>query len=370
MYAGAIIGVRMFGRVSRVIQLGSLDGNRIVRTRSEICGKMGSGPWRGAARLTLFCSLVAMMALLLNAVVDRGLRRITTSTFGVFNQIVGGKINADILISGSSRALAHYDPRVIEARTGLSTFNIGLNGSQTDMQLARLKTYLQHNRKPRLVIYNLDVFSLQITHDGVYDSGQYIPYLREPEIYSALVGINPEIWKARLIPLYGYAVEDPRLNWLRGLAAFLGWMPVEDHFRGFKPGHGSWTEDFDRFKSRHPQGVRIEVEQAGINQLQELIRLCKGNGVPLLLVYSPEYIEMQRLTSNRTQVFEWFYALRDRFDVDLWDYSGSSISAGRYNFYNSQHLNAEGARAFSENLAATLGGGGIGGLRGVGISNP
>ena len=72
---------------------------------------------------------------------NTGLRRIDTAAFGVFNRIVNGEINAEILVTGSSRALTHFDPRVISGSTGLSAFNIGINGSQTDMQVAVFKTY-------------------------------------------------------------------------------------------------------------------------------------------------------------------------------------------------------------------------------------
>jgi hypothetical protein len=44
----------------------------------------------------------------------------------VWNRIVDGTINAEIVISGLSRALTHYDPRTIEERTRLTAFNIGL----------------------------------------------------------------------------------------------------------------------------------------------------------------------------------------------------------------------------------------------------
>ena len=101
-----------------------------------------------------------------------GLRRIETGGFGVTNRIVSGRVNAEIVISGSSRAFNHYDPRIIKAITGRSTFNIGRNGSQTDMQVAILKTYLQHNASPKLVIHNLDSFSF-VTTKEIYDPAQY-----------------------------------------------------------------------------------------------------------------------------------------------------------------------------------------------------
>src|SRR5262249_43897425 len=84
---------------------------------------------RGVGKLACFACLVLLLAIVFNALITSGLRRINTSSFGVWNRIVDGTINAEIVISGSSRALTHYDPRIIEERTGLRAFNIGLNGS-------------------------------------------------------------------------------------------------------------------------------------------------------------------------------------------------------------------------------------------------
>ena len=313
------------------------------------------GPLHSIGRFLAFAGLVLLLAFLLDATISRGLRRINTSAFGVWNQIVDGVINADIVITGSSRALVHYDPRLISERTGLTVFNIGLNGSQTDMQLARLKTYLAHNSRPKLVIHNLDLYSFQTTHNGVYDPGQYVPYLNDPEIYSAVARLNPDVWKARFVPLYGYTVEDLRFYWIQGIAAgVFGWTPPEDHFLGFKPRHLHWTDDFERFRLKNPQGVRFEIEANGVAVLHELLDLCLKQNIGVVLVYSPEYQVMQTLTANRAQIFEGFHDLQRRFGVPIWDYSASPISAQREYFYNSQHLNATGAAAFSRDLSERL----------------
>jgi hypothetical protein len=76
----------------------------------------------------------------LDRTVRFGMHQIETSGFGVSNRIMSGHVKAEILISGSSRALTHYESKVIAEMTKCSTFNIGGNGSQTDMQLAFLKT--------------------------------------------------------------------------------------------------------------------------------------------------------------------------------------------------------------------------------------
>ncbi|MGE0023879.1 MAG: hypothetical protein AB7S70_09645 [Hyphomicrobium sp.] len=309
---------------------------------------------QGVIRLASFVALLAMLAFALDAMIDTGLRRIGTSSFGVSNRIVDGAINADILITGSSRALSHYDAPLIQERTGRTTYNIGLNGSQTDMQVARLATYLRHNKAPALLIHNLDAFSFQVTHGGVYDPAQYMPYLSEPAIYAALALIDPDIWKSRVIPLYGYTAADLRFTWVLGALRLVGWSPAEDHVQGFKPRYTAWTEDFERFQRLNPKGVTFEVEPAGVTEMKKLLALCREHRIKVLLVYSPEYAPMQKMTSNRDEIFAGFDALKREFGVPLWDYSGSPISASRDNFYNSQHLNAGGAAEFSRDLAARL----------------
>ncbi len=313
--------------------------------------------WRfnaGVSRLAGFFILLAVCAFGIRAVVNFGLRRIPTGLFGVSNLIVTGRVNADIVISGSSRAVSHYDPKTIEQWTGLKTFNIGRNGSQTDMQLAVLKTYLKHNARPRLVIHNLDMFSFITTHGEVYDPGQYMPYLNEGDIYQALLKISPDVWKWKHIPLYSYAVDDMRFTWLRGLGGAVGIYPREDSFQGYHPGHLPWTGDFERFKAENPGGVRFEIEPQGVRDLEELIATCRREGIPMLLVYSPVYSGMQALERNHAEVFSRFRELSERWQAPIWDFSTSAICSQKEMFYNSQHLNADGAAIFSEEFAKRL----------------
>lgn len=310
-------------------------------------------PWLSVRRLACFFGLIIVLIFGMNAIITVGLRRIRTSAFGASNQIMQSKVNAQVVITGSSRALAHYDPRTIEAIAGRTAYNLGRNGSQTDMQVAFLKAYLAHNRKPELVIHNLDAFSFVTTHE-VYDPVEYMPYLYDAELYSALKKINPEIWKSRYLPLYGYVVEDMNFSWVLGVKGFFGWSPPEDYYLGFNPRSKKWTDEFQRLKADRPEGVRFEIEPGGVKALEELVNVCKQNQIQLIFVYSPEYIEMQSLTQNRAEIFNRFQALADHYDVPLWDYSNWEYAGDQDFFQNSQHLNAEGAAAFSKDVAGRL----------------
>ena len=308
----------------------------------------------GVLRILCFFGLIVLLIYGMDTAISYGLRRIKTNQFGVSNGIVQGKINADVIITGSSRALCDCDPRIIQSVTGLTAYNLGLNGSQTDMQLAVLKTYLKHNRKPRIVIHNLDAFSFVMTRE-VYDPGQYVPYLGEKDIYDALRKINSEIWwKCKHLPLYGYVVEDMRLDWMQGPLGLLGRSPRESFFKGFKPRTEVWTGDFANFRAANPDGVNFEIQPAGIQAMEDLIHVCQENGTRLIFVYPPEYREMQSLTRNRVDIFNEFQKLAREHGVSFWDFSNWENADDTEIFQNSQHLNQKGAEIFSTDLAHRL----------------
>jgi hypothetical protein len=307
----------------------------------------------GVARILAFFLLIAALTLLTDRIINTGLRSVQTSTYGVLNRIVSGQANADIVISGSSRAWVHYDPREISSATGMSVFNIGQNGTQSDIQLAMLKTYLKHNRKPKLIIHNLDLYSLQ-TSKEVYEVARYIPYLKEQPLYETLQKVYPHASRWKALPLYGHLVEDARFNWLIGLKAFVGMQPREDHIEGFVPRHLHWTGDFEKFKEQNPEGVRFEMTSEGTKCIEEIAEICRSEGVPLLFAYSPEYKPMQEIEVNRREIFDQFRDIAARYDVPLWDFSDSPVCLDRDLFYNSQHLNHQGASQFSRELALRL----------------
>lgn len=335
--------------------LARLDGNAqpsVAQTHAEADAAMTQS-WSGIGRIFSLFAIIVVLAFAMNAMITSGLRRTKTSLFGVENQIMEGKVNAQVLIAGSSRAIAHYDPRVFESITGHTAYNVGRNGAQTDMQVAFLKAYLAHNQKPQVVIFNLDAFTF-VTSRDVFDPVEYTPYLYDPTLYDALRKINPGIWKSKYIPLYGYVVEDMNFSWVRGLRGFFGWNPKEDFFLGFNPRTKQWTDDFARMKENNPNGVRFEIQPRGISVIQDLIRTCQQNGIQLIFVYSPEYSEMQALEKDRPEVFKLFHDLSQQFNVPFWDYSDWKYSSDRDFFQNSQHLNSTGAEVFSEEVANQL----------------
>ena len=336
-----------------------VSGDREL-SQSMAEGRASSGPeyplrqrFDGVARIACFFTVIFVGILGLDRTITFGLRHVKTGQYGVSNRIMQGKVNAQLVITGSSRALSHYDPRILETKTGLSGFNLGRNGSQTDMQLALFRTYLEHNKNLRVVLHNLDGFSFEATRQ-VYDPGQYVPYLYDRQLYDPLRRINPAVWKSRYLPLYGYVVEDMSFSWMLGLAALVGWSPREEYFLGFNPRSKAWTDEFQNFKAGNSNGISWPIDPEGVQGIQEIIHLCRQEGFQLIFVYSPEYSEMQKLTRNRSEVFARLREMADRADIPFWDYSDWRFAGETRYFQNSQHLNADGAELFSADLGDRL----------------
>jgi hypothetical protein len=218
-----------------------------------------------------------------------------------------------------------------------------------------LKVYLEHNPKPKVVVQNLDSFSFQTTPMGqIYEPDIYLPYLGDAELFRSLYQIDPVVWKWRYIPLYGFAVDDMKFMWIRGLLADVGVFGKAGYFKGYNPRSTPWNDDFQRFRIEHPSGVRYRIEAGGVGSVVELIHICKANSIHLVFVYSPEYVKMQPLESNRSEIFARFEEIAKRFSIPFIDYSSSSISSRQDLFQNSQHLNVTGAEMFSADLGSKL----------------
>jgi hypothetical protein len=73
-------------------------------------------------------------------------------------------VNADVVVFGDSTGLTGVQPLVIEAMTGLRTYNISQSGTFVVVDTLRLDSYLSHNRWPRYILIHVRPVDLR-RHD-------------------------------------------------------------------------------------------------------------------------------------------------------------------------------------------------------------
>jgi len=74
-----------------------------------------------------------------------------------------------------------------------------------------LKLFLQFNKKPKAIILDLSIYSMQDI-DEIRNVNQYIGIIDNENVYKTLINKNNSVWFYRYIPLIKYAMNREALQ--------------------------------------------------------------------------------------------------------------------------------------------------------------
>jgi len=307
-------------------------------------------------RCILFILPIVLLAYTTDIFLSKNLKKINgykEGEFSVWNDLYNGKINADIVIYGSSRAWLHIDPTMMEDSLHISTYNLGINSHNFWLENFRHTLLLQYNTKPRLIIHSLGMATVEKRKD-LYNSDQFLPYmLFNKEMEQTIIsyqGYIPADFDVPLLRYYGkrdaifsavkYALH-PSNNPVKRIKGYEG---VDDL---------SWHNDLEKAKKKMPYYL-VKIDSATVNLFEKYLMDCKAQNIKVLLLFSPEFIDGQRFTKNRQDVIDIYKTLSAKYNVPFYDYSNDSMSYQRKYFFNAEHLNKLGATLFTKRLIDTL----------------
>lgn len=282
-------------------------------------------------------------------VITNGLRVTRQGDYAEWNDIFGGKINADIIINGSSKAWVHVSPLILDSLLGSNSYNLGLDGHNFFLQHCKFLTYLKYNSPPKLVIEVVGMETLEKRTD-LYNYTQFLPYLDDPDIKEATkkyVGFNFFDYN---VPFVRYIGQEPIIT--IGLLEYFGLKNYKnDKYKGYRANTKSWDNSFDLYKNNFPNGKPVVIHQESVKLFDDYLKYCKANKIEVVLAFSPEYYEAHSYTTNRNEVMGIFKSLAAKYNFLFKDYSTENLNRRKELFYNSQHLNKEGSELFSGMLA-------------------
>jgi len=250
----------------------------------------------------------------------------------------------DLLIYGSSRAVHTYNTKVFTDTLGVSTFNCGRNASNVIYHSAILPGALNGAHKPKAIV--LDLVAKEIAwrsdqYGGDVLANMLLPYVLTNDNFATLAKelFPKEYYKARVSKLYAYNSHIVSIikNYSRR---------HNDNINGFQPLHGSKV-------SKDP-----EVYTAGVDKIDDFskekleyfVKSVTDKKIPLVVIVSPMYV----------QPFKENYALTlskqivAKYGVRVWDYSTDPRFVKKELFYDMAHMNAEGAKLFSQEIASRM----------------
>lgn len=278
--------------------------------------------------------------------------RLAQGEFLVWQDIYNGTIDADITVNGSSRAWLHFDPAIMEAGLHRKVYNIGIDGHSFPLQDFRYRELVKHNRRPKVIVYSVDIFTL-VKRDELYNSMQFLPYmLWNKDMYdvtSKYQGFSAwDSW----IPLVRYAGQHEALAKAVSIARH-GEHDKPKRTKGYLGNVQSWNSDLEKAQAKS-KTFEVHPLRSYQNAFEDFLRQCKKNGQTVILVYSPEEIHGQKFIGNRDQVIALYADIAHRHGLLFLDYSNDAMCLDKKYFYNALHMNREGSALFTQKLVGDL----------------
>ncbi len=302
-------------------------------------------------QLLLFLSPIFLLAIPL----DYGLSKLLRQShqypgeLEVWNDIYNSDANCDFAIYGSSRAWVQIDPEIIGDSLKGIAYNFGVDGHNFQLEYLRHLELLRKNKKPKAIIFSVDIFTLQKRKD-LYQLEQFLPFMlwnkNIKKYTSSYKGFTSTDY---YVPLLRYAGKYEALNTCIKLL-IKGRTAEKYRNHGYRPENSKWNDDLAEAK-RQQEHYIVNFDTASIHLFEQFIQECKADNISLILVYAPEYIEGQTYISNRSDVINLYRSFSEKFNLPFYDYSNDSICLDKNLFYNSMHLNKTGAERFSSKLA-------------------
>ena len=255
------------------------------------------------------------------------------------NEYICDHTNEEILIMGSSRAVHHYDPRIIEDSLGMSCYNCGYDGCGSVTAYGLLKI-LSSRYSPKVIIYEITpgFDYLKIDKDNTKYLGPLKNYYDRDGIDSIFMTVSPtERWK---MCSYMYRMNSKALQMLSENI-----VKRNETIKGFhtKEKSMSYEPDIDE---THKE---LEFDDVKINCLRKIISLCKKHKIKLVFSVSPSY--------NKTDSYKYAYAenLAKVNNIPfISHYSDTLINRNKDNFYDQVHMNMKGAQIFTRKIVCEL----------------
>ena len=298
-----------------------------------------------------FAVLVLALAIGLDRLICRGLLKMDDYRFQDYRAMIEGGMDNDILILGNSRGKSHFDTHVIDSISGKQSFNIGIGGYPINAQLLKYQLYRAHNRKPDLIIHNVDYSTIRVMPDirNQHESEQFFPLVYD-KVTRKNLRENGYGFLELNVPLYrlfGYqqVIKNGLLE-----ALHLKHYASRPSYKGFLPEKGRWNgTELERMKPE-----LVELSEYGRTLFEEYLAQCRADSIRVVLVNSPMYAGAQEKLLCYGDARTYFEQMSEEYGCLYLDYTDTPVCYDTSNFVVSVHLNARAAREFSETLMEDL----------------
>lgn len=257
---------------------------------------------------------------------------------------IENNIKDDILIFGSSRAIHHYDPRIIEDSLKMSCYNCGADGNGIIFSYGQYRLF-RDRYTPKIIIYDIHA-NFDLINNG--NNEKYLDWLRyfydKPGIDSIFINID-KTEKYKMIS------KMRRYNgkFIEVVSDYIS--PRSSDIKGYRPLYG--TMDYEpEIQENNSTNNHYQYDDIKLQYFRRLIRDCKEKGTQLIFMVSPIY------KGNRDKMYKEYEAIIQLAETEnipfISYYDDSDISCDKKYFRDSVHLNQYGSELYTKKIIEVL----------------
>ena len=260
--------------------------------------------------------------------------------FTTMTDIVEGRLNSDLWILGSSRALVQYNPRILDSMLNISSYNLGMNAQFIVPEILCYRIACEYNKKPKYIL--LDLMWRTLTMETAPVARYfYMPYIFNSKVRRNICNNKIFSFAYLNVPYYRFHIEKESDKYYRTENII---------YKGHSSHQANWNGiDIDGLDT-----ISYKHETEAIALLDSLLTEFKKDSITVILIHSPFYCEGFKKIRNHEQMMELFRDIAIYNNVPFLDYTNDPISYDTSYFYNNMHLNAQGADLFTIKLAHDL----------------
>ncbi|WP_405576057.1 hypothetical protein [Winogradskyella sp. Asnod2-B02-A] len=295
--------------------------------------------------------VVTILFKLLDVLAVSGLSNLKDDDYKDLDLLYNNKIDDELLILGSSRAWNHFDIKVIEEQMGIKSRVIGLSGADFNMQRALWEQALNSENNVKYIVHVVGALEFSKREDGIFKKYKFFPYFNSQYVYSNLSNIQPDLWKDKYVPLYKF--HGNYKYFLKGIKS------------KFKPNTSSLYTKYKGYRGfEDVWDGEIKVDSKVISQndislatsfLREEAQLANEKGKVLIIVYAPEFSQTNAIFKGKQTILNKLESVASANDnVYFFNYNEWEGNRDVKLFHNATHLNAVGAKLFSQSFVKDL----------------
>ncbi len=290
-------------------------------------------------KISLISIIVIISDITIGGVMDYVVDHITVGGRGRDNYICNKCVD-DILVFGSSRAVHHYNSKMLEDSLRMSCYNCGEDGNGIFLSYGRL-LMIKERHCPSVIIYDyVPVFDLELN-----DNNQYLGWLKNRYKREGIDQIIDDINRLEKYKLKSGMYRHNSV-FLQNLATYFTSISNDTGVKGFRPLKG----EIDEMKIKN-ESVKQEAEVAKDPLKSKYLYMFKeaSKGARLIFVVSPIWYGMK---SSEKQYIKDFC---EENNLEFIDFSNNPkyVHNNLY-FKDGAHLNEYGANEFTKDLISLL----------------